>query len=65
MMKKDNQLVCLGKDVLRGKKYNAIKIDGKTVKSSQFPHRLLDWFTEEYPSEILQLKINNGDDNYD
>lgn len=61
MMKKGNQLVYLGSDVLFGKKYFGIKCGGKTVKSSQFPHRLLDWFTKEYPTEILQIKIKRGD----
>ena len=27
-------------------------------KSSVYPHTLVDWFTQEYPNEILKLTHN-------
>ena len=38
-----------------GKQNYAIRKDGKYIKSSVYPTKLLKWFTEEYPNEILHL----------
>lgn len=38
-----------------GKQNYAIRKDGKYIKSSIYPNRLLKWFTKEYPNEMLHL----------
>ena len=43
-----------------GKQKYAIKKDGKTIKRSIYPSKLIDWFTKEYPKQILVLTDNGG-----
>ena len=41
-----------------GKRRFILKFKGKVLKSSVYPHTLVDWFTQEYPNEILKLTHN-------
>jgi len=38
-----------------GKQNYAIRKDGKYIKASIYPNKLLNWFTKEYPNEMLHL----------
>lgn len=40
------------------KQVYAIKENGKHIKTSFYLHKLLKWFTENYPKKILQIKVN-------
>lgn len=42
-----------------GKRRFILKFKGNVLKSSVYPHTLVDWFTQEYPTEILKLTHNN------
>ena len=39
------------------KKRYGIRSHGKIIKSSIHPHKLLEYFTENFPNKILQLRI--------
>ena len=43
-----------------GKQMYGVKREGKQIKYSMYPSRLVKWFTSEYPNEILVLR--NGDE---
>ena len=40
-----------------GKQRYAITFHGKKLKSSIYPHKLLEYFTENFPNQILHLRI--------
>ena len=44
----------------KGKRRFVIKFKGKHLKSSINPSKLLDWFTNKYPNEIITLTNNRG-----
>ena len=45
----------------RGKQKYVIKFNGKEIKYSFFISKLIDWFSKEYPTEILKLPNNKED----
>ena len=40
-----------------GKQRYAITFHGKKLKSSIYPHKLLEYFTENFPNQMLHLRI--------
>lgn len=40
-----------------GKQRYAIKFHGKKIKSSIYPHKLLEYFTKHFPNQIIHLRI--------
>lgn len=44
----------------KGKRRFIIKFKGNLLKSSINPSKLINWFTMEYPNEIIKLSNNGG-----
>lgn len=40
-----------------GKQRYAIKFHGKKIKTSIYPHKLLEYFTKHFPNQIIHLRI--------
>ena len=43
------------RNITDNKQRYCIKFEGKVIKQSFYPLKLIDWFEEEYPDEILRI----------
>lgn len=43
-----------------GKQRYSLRFEGKTIKYSVYPEKLIGWFLKEYPLEIIQTTIPGG-----
>ena len=61
LTKKYARLIKGGKNK-KGKTKYVLKFNGKAIKYSITPQKLIDWFLHEYPLEIISTALPKGDD---